>query len=76
MQFQFKNVGDIDMSKMKTIRGAAKRFKRTKRGFKFKRAFKNHILSKMSSKRKRQLRGLRMVAKSDVKSVEHMLRDK
>ena len=46
------------MPKMKTNRGAAKRFKKTasgnfKRGF----AFKSHILTKMSTKRKRNLRG-------------------
>ena len=64
------------MPKMKTIRGAVKRFKKTKNGYKFKRAFKNHILSKMSSKRKRQLRGLQGVADSDVKAVKNMLNDR
>jgi large subunit ribosomal protein L35 len=45
------------MPKMKTHRGAAKRYKKTGTG-KFKRAhaFKRHILTKKSSKRKRQLR--------------------
>ena len=44
--------------KLKTHRGAAKRFKRTKRG-KFLRgkAFKQHILSSKTTKRKRGLRG-------------------
>src|SRR5262245_25293346 len=44
--------------KLKTHRGAAKRFKRTKRG-KFLRgsAFKQHILSSKTRKRKRGLRG-------------------
>ena len=51
------------MPKMKTNRGAAKRFKKTasgnfKRGF----AFKSHILTKMSTKRKRNLRGTDAVA--------------
>ena len=44
--------------KLKTHRGAAKRFKRTKNG-KFLRgkAFKQHILSSKTTKRKRGLRG-------------------
>ena len=64
-------------SKMKTNRGAMKRFKRIAGGkFKFKRAFKNHILSKMSTKRKRHLRGLSVVAKVDTNSVKRMLCDK
>ena len=46
------------MPKLKTHRGAAKRFKRTKSG-KFLRgkAFKQHILSSKTRKRKRGLRG-------------------
>jgi len=45
------------MPKMKTKSGAAKRFKQTGSGLKHKHAFKSHILTKMSTKRKRQLRG-------------------
>ncbi|MBA2665082.1 MAG: 50S ribosomal protein L35 [Bradymonadaceae bacterium] len=42
---------------MKTHRGAAKRFKLTKSGrIKHRRSFRAHILTKKSSKRKRQLR--------------------
>ena len=41
--------------KMKTKRGAAKRFKKTANGFKRKQAFKRHILTKKSPKRIRQL---------------------
>ena len=37
--------------KMKTKRGAAKRFKATGNGLKHKHAFKSHILTKMSTKR-------------------------
>ncbi len=45
------------MPKMKTTRGAAKRFKRTASGkLKRKKAFANHILTKKSPKRKRRLR--------------------
>ena len=44
------------MSKMKTNRGAAKRFRRTgKGGFKRAQSHLNHILTKKKSKRKRKL---------------------
>ena len=54
------------MPKIKTHRGAAKRFKRTKRG-KFLRgkAFKQHLLSSKSTTRKRKLRGTTRVADVD-----------
>ncbi|OGO94195.1 MAG: 50S ribosomal protein L35 [Coxiella sp. RIFCSPHIGHO2_12_FULL_42_15] len=63
------------MPKMKTNRGAVKRFKRTGTG-KLKRAAANrrHILIKKAKKRKRHLRGLRDVHPSDVRSVKEMLR--
>ncbi|WP_290000711.1 50S ribosomal protein L35 [Moraxella atlantae] len=51
--------------KLKTRRGAAKRFKRTANGFKRKQAFKRHILTKKSPKRIRQLRGCKLVHSSD-----------
>lgn len=54
------------MSKIKTVRGAAKRFKKTgSGGYKHKQANKSHILTKKSTKRKRHLRGLTMVSKGD-----------
>ena len=53
------------MPKIKTVRGAAKRFKKTANGFKRKCAFKNHILTKKSPKRIRQLRDKVAVHKSD-----------
>ena len=59
------------MPKMKTRRGAAKRFKATANGIKRKQAFKRHILTKKSAKRIRQLRGV-MVHVSDVASVRRM----
>ncbi|MFC5698349.1 50S ribosomal protein L35 [Pseudomonas sp. LFM046] len=62
------------MPKMKTKSGAAKRFKKTASGFKHKHAFKSHILTKMTTKRKRQLRGCILVHPSDVRKVERMLR--
>ena len=46
------------MPKMKTNSGAAKRFTRTASGkFKHRKSFRSHILTKKSTKRKRQLRG-------------------
>ncbi|MCL5041271.1 MAG: 50S ribosomal protein L35 [Gammaproteobacteria bacterium] len=62
------------MAKMKTKSGAAKRFKKTGNGLKHKHAFKSHILTKMSTKRKRQLRGTSQLHASDVQKVERMLR--
>ena len=60
--------------KIKTHRGAAKRFKRTKGG-KFLRgsAFKQHILSSKTTKRKRHLRGSTTVAKVDSAKLARML---
>ena len=63
------------MPKMKTNRGAAKRFKKTANGFKRKRSNKSHILTKMTTKRKRQLRGTSSVHSSDVPAVKRMFRD-
>jgi large subunit ribosomal protein L35 len=60
--------------KLKSNRGAAKRFKPTGTGgFKHRQSFKNHILTKKSSKRKRQLRGLLMIHAADQKRVQQML---
>ena len=62
------------MSKMKTNRGAAKRFKKTgKGGFKRSQSHLNHILTKKKSKRKRQLGLTRQVSEADKKSVKRML---
>ncbi|HHU76469.1 MAG TPA: 50S ribosomal protein L35 [Firmicutes bacterium] len=62
------------MPKMKTHRGAAKRFKKTKSG-KIRRfhAFHAHILEKKSPKRKRKLRKPTLVSKSDLKRVKLLL---
>ncbi len=59
--------------KIKTKRGAAKRFLKTATGFKRKQAFKRHILTKKSAKRIRQLRPMTMVHASDVARVARML---
>ena len=62
------------MSKMKTNRGAAKRFRRTgKGGYKRSQSHLNHILTKKSSKRKRKLGKTLQIADSDVKSVRRLL---
>ena len=59
--------------KMKTRSGAAKRFKKTANGFKRKQAFKSHILTKKSTKVKRNLRGTTQVHDSDKLAVKKML---
>ena len=54
------------MPKMKTHRGAAKRFRRTGTGrIRRRQANKSHILEKKSPKRKRQLRGGTEVSSAD-----------
>ncbi len=62
------------MPKLKTKKGAAKRFKVTARGkVKRRKAFKSHILTKKSSKRKRNLRKPGYVSPSEEKNVKKML---
>ena len=62
------------MPKQKVHSGAAKRFKKTGSGLKRKSAYKSHILTKMTTKRKRQLRGTSDVHPSDMPNVKRMLR--
>ena len=62
------------MPKMKTNRGAAKRFKKTGSGkIKRSKAFTSHILTKKSTKRKRSLRKSGLVDDSDFKSIRKIL---
>lgn len=61
------------MPKIKTVRGAAKRFKKTANGFKRKQSFRSHILTKKSTKRKRQLRPMLEVHAADQALVKRML---
>ncbi|MDX1905597.1 MAG: 50S ribosomal protein L35 [Bacteroidia bacterium] len=62
------------MPKMKTNSGASKRFKKTASGkILRKQAFKNHILTKKSKKRKRRLSDLVVVNSRDMKRIERML---
>jgi large subunit ribosomal protein L35 len=64
------------MPKMKTHRGAAKRFKKTASG-KLKRWFsmKSHILTKKSPKRKMALRQSTLVSQADEKRMKRLLTD-
>lgn len=62
------------MPKMKTNRGAAKRFKLTGSGkIKRNKAYSSHILTKKSTKRKRNLRKSGLICESDYKAVKRLL---
>jgi len=62
------------MPKLKTHRGAAKRFKKTASGsFKRSQAHHRHILTKKSTKRKRHLRTTEMTHASDTPLIRRML---
>ena len=62
------------MPKMKTHRGAAKRFKRTGTGtIKRRHGFTSHILEKKSPKRKRNLRKGAIMAKGDAKRIDQLI---
>lgn len=63
------------MPKLKTKRSATKRFRKTATGYKHRSAFRNHILTKKSSKRKSRLAGKNRVSKRDAKAVQRMLKD-
>jgi large subunit ribosomal protein L35 len=62
------------MPKLKTHRGAAKRFKKTGTG-KYLRAsaFKRHLLTSKTTKRKRGLSTAKVVSPSDVARLDRML---
>jgi len=62
------------MPKIKTHRGAAKRFSLTKNGkVKRAKAYKSHILTKKSSKRKRNLRKGTYVAAAEEKIIKKLI---
>jgi len=62
------------MPKLKTNRGAAKRFAKTGSGrIKRRQSFKRHILTKKSPKRKRQLRPATLIAHADEAAVRQMI---
>ena len=59
---------------MKTSRAAAKRFKLTKTGkVKRSKAYKSHILTKKSAKRKRNLRKAGFLSSADAKVIKKIL---
>jgi large subunit ribosomal protein L35 len=61
------------MPKMKTVRGAAKRFKASKNKIKRGSAFRSHILTKKTTKRMRGLKESQTVDSRDVSRVKLML---
>lgn len=62
------------MPKLKTNRGAAKRFKKTgSRKIKRRRSNSSHILTKKSTKRKRRLRSSTLIDKADLKKVRKLI---
>lgn len=62
------------MPKIKSHRGAAKRFKKTANGkIKGSHAFKSHILGKKSPKRKRNLRKATVLSKPDAKRIMRLI---
>jgi large subunit ribosomal protein L35 len=62
------------MPKMKTHRGAAKRFKKTATGkIKHGRAYHSHILTKKSTKRKRGLRTVKVMHPRDAAFISKMI---
>ena len=64
------------MTKLKIHSGATKRFKKTGSGLKRKRSGKSHILTKRTTKNKRQLRGTVPLSKADQNKVARMLKEK
>lgn len=62
------------MPKMKTNRGTAKRVRRTGKGkLRRMRAYKSHILTKKSTKRKRRLRSATLASRADEKRLRRLL---
>ena len=64
------------MAKLKIHSRASKRFKKTGSGLKRKRSGKSHILTKRTTKNKRQLRGTVPLSKADQNKVARMLKEK
>lgn len=62
------------MPKIKTNRGAAKRFRKTGTGkIRRNKAYTSHILTKKTTKRKRDLRQSIIVAKADVRNISQLV---
>lgn len=74
MQQQVCEEVEVSMPKMKTNRGAAKRFKRTGTGkFLRAKAYKSHILTKKGAKRKRNLRQTTTADATNMRGLRRML---
>jgi len=68
------SIRSTKMPKMKTKKSAAKRFLvRSSGSIKRGHAFKRHILTKKTTKSKRQLRGMETIHKSDIGRVRDMM---
>ncbi|PLY07093.1 MAG: 50S ribosomal protein L35 [Desulfuromonas sp.] len=62
------------MPKIKTNRGAAKRFRKTGTGkIRRNKAFTSHILTKKTTKNKRNLRQSTVVAKTDERNISQLI---
>jgi large subunit ribosomal protein L35 len=60
--------------KIKTNRGAAKRFRKTSTGkVRRRKAFGSHLLTKKSTKRKRNLRASTVVNKTNLKAIKKLI---
>ena len=59
--------------KLKTHSGAAKRFKKTGTSVKSRSAYRNHILTKQSTKRKRHNRGLKKLDSTVLKMASKLI---
>ncbi len=71
---EFQVIVEISMPKLKTHKGAAKRFQKTGTG-KVKRnnSMRRHILTSKSTKRKRRLRKAVMASEPDAKVISRMI---
>jgi large subunit ribosomal protein L35 len=62
------------MPKIKTNRAAAKRFKKTGSGrYTFSKSHSSHILTRKTRKRKRSLKKMQLVKKSDMREIRLLL---
>ncbi|MGD8369907.1 MAG: 50S ribosomal protein L35 [Syntrophobacterales bacterium] len=62
------------MPKLKTNRGAAKRFKTTGSGkFRRSKAYKSHLLTRKTAKRKRNLRKSGLIDSTNVRGIRRLL---
>jgi len=73
-RFKKPSFKESEMPKIKTNRGAAKRFRKSATGkLKRKRAFQRHMLTSKSAKRKRAMRQPQYVDPADAKNIKKLL---